>query len=88
MHTVPDSLSVSVAVSVCVIASVFVSRYHPDTTALPIEVAAAKFLQLKEAHRVLSSQEERRLYDWQLYVHCYLSPPYTESIHFFHATMK
>ena len=39
------------------------SRYHPDSTALPLEVAAHKFMRLKEAHTVLSNPEERRLYD-------------------------
>eukprot|EP00850_Spirogloea_muscicola_P008418 SM000045S16163 [mRNA] locus=s45:10723:15523:+ [translate_table: standard] len=40
-------------------------QYHPDATALPLEVAAAKFVRLKEAHSVLTSPERRRLYDWQ-----------------------
>ncbi|CAM6096333.1 unnamed protein product [Calypogeia fissa] len=40
--------------------------YHPDTTSLPLEVAAEKFVRLKEAYTVLSSEEQRRLYDWQL----------------------
>ncbi|BBN04009.1 NAD(P)H-quinone oxidoreductase subunit T, chloroplastic [Marchantia polymorpha subsp. ruderalis] len=40
--------------------------YHPDTTALPLEVAAQKFVRLKEAYTVLSSEQERRFYDWQL----------------------
>jgi hypothetical protein len=41
-------------------------EYHPDSTSLPLEVAAEKFLRLKKAYDVLSSEEERRLYDWQL----------------------
>lgn len=40
--------------------------YHPDTTSLPLELAAERFVRLKEAYTVLSSEEERRLYDWQL----------------------
>eukprot|EP00850_Spirogloea_muscicola_P003336 SM000013S26505 [mRNA] locus=s13:770355:775052:- [translate_table: standard] len=40
-------------------------QYHPDATTLPLEVAAAKFVRLKEAHSVLTSPERRRLYDWQ-----------------------
>lgn len=41
-------------------------QYHPDTTELPVEIAAQKFVRLKEAHNILSSPEKRRLYDWQL----------------------
>lgn len=41
-------------------------QYHPDTTELPVELAAQKFVRLKEAHNILSSPEKRRLYDWQL----------------------
>jgi curved DNA-binding protein CbpA len=40
--------------------------YHPDTTTLPLEVAAAQFLRLQKAYDVLSSAEERRFYDWNL----------------------
>ncbi|KAL2649918.1 hypothetical protein R1flu_018046 [Riccia fluitans] len=40
--------------------------YHPDTTSLPLEIAAQKFVRLKEAYTVLSNEEERRFYDWQL----------------------
>ncbi|KAJ7547630.1 hypothetical protein O6H91_08G095900 [Diphasiastrum complanatum] len=41
-------------------------EYHPDTTSLPLEVAAQKFVRLKEAYNVLSSVEERQFYDWKL----------------------
>eukprot|EP00271_Cylindrocystis_brebissonii_P010528 TRINITY_DN26727_c0_g1_i1.p1 TRINITY_DN26727_c0_g1~~TRINITY_DN26727_c0_g1_i1.p1 ORF type:complete len:269 (-),score=22.97 TRINITY_DN26727_c0_g1_i1:501-1307(-) len=41
-------------------------QYHPDSTNLPLEVAAQKFVRLKEAHSVLTNPEKRRLYDWQL----------------------
>ena len=40
--------------------------YHPDTTTLPLEVAAKQFLRLQEAYDILSSTEERRFYDWNL----------------------
>ncbi|KAL3679458.1 hypothetical protein R1sor_022414 [Riccia sorocarpa] len=40
--------------------------YHPDTTSLPLEIAAQKFVRLKEAYTVLNNEEERRFYDWQL----------------------
>ncbi|MGF1512281.1 MAG: J domain-containing protein [Elainellaceae cyanobacterium] len=37
--------------------------YHPDTTALPAEIALAKFQQLNEAYGTLSSPERRLRYD-------------------------
>ncbi|KAL3682697.1 hypothetical protein R1sor_000719 [Riccia sorocarpa] len=40
--------------------------YHPDMTSLPLEIAAQKFVRLKEAYTVLNNEEERRFYDWQL----------------------
>ncbi|KAH7281409.1 hypothetical protein KP509_36G046300 [Ceratopteris richardii] len=40
--------------------------YHPDTTSLPPEDAAVKFLRLQKAYDVLSSVEERQIYDWAL----------------------
>ncbi|EFJ05357.1 hypothetical protein SELMODRAFT_163076 [Selaginella moellendorffii] len=41
-------------------------QYHPDSTTLPLEVAGKKFLRLKEAYNVLSSEDDRKLYDWHL----------------------
>ncbi|MCO5606815.1 hypothetical protein L7F22_061006 [Adiantum nelumboides] len=40
--------------------------YHPDTTSLPADEAAKNFLKLQKAYDVLSSTEERRIYDWTL----------------------
>lgn len=40
--------------------------YHPDSTPLPLEMAAEKFLRLKKAYNILSSVEERRVYDQAL----------------------
>jgi curved DNA-binding protein CbpA len=37
--------------------------YHPDTTALPIDVAKVKFQQLNEAYATLSHPERRLQYD-------------------------
>lgn len=37
--------------------------YHPDTTALPADVAVAKFQQLNEAYGTLSNPERRLRYD-------------------------
>ncbi len=41
-------------------------KYHPDTTELPSNVATAKFQQLNEAYAVLSSPEQRSLYDLKI----------------------
>ena len=41
-------------------------KYHPDTTTLPSNVAVAKFQRLNEAYAVLSSPEERSLYDLKI----------------------
>ncbi|GJP52745.1 hypothetical protein CLOM_g11830 [Closterium sp. NIES-68] len=41
-------------------------RYHPDTTRLPLALAEQQFVRLNQAYEVLSSLEERRLYDWKL----------------------
>lgn len=38
-------------------------QYHPDTTALPREVATVKFQQLNEAYATLSNPERRIIYD-------------------------
>jgi curved DNA-binding protein CbpA len=40
-----------------------VMRYHPDTTTLPPDVAARRFLELQEAFDVLSDPERRSRYD-------------------------
>jgi hypothetical protein len=40
-------------------------RYHPDTSHLPPAIARAKFQQIQEAYHVLSSREQRFLYDLQ-----------------------
>lgn len=40
--------------------------YHPDTTQLPLEIAAQKFMRLKDAYDTLSNQELRSLYDTRL----------------------
>lgn len=40
--------------------------YHPDSTSLPLGIAAARFMRLKEAHTVLTTPERRRFYDWKL----------------------
>lgn len=37
--------------------------YHPDTTALPPEVAGQKFRELKDAYAVLNNPERRAAYD-------------------------
>ncbi len=37
--------------------------YHPDTTALPADVAVVKFQQLNEAYGTLSNPERRLRYD-------------------------
>jgi hypothetical protein len=37
--------------------------YHPDTTALPLNLAKQKFQQLNEAYAILSNTERRSLYD-------------------------
>ena len=41
-------------------------KYHPDTTELPPAVATAKFQRLNEAYAVLSSPEQRSLYDLKI----------------------
>ena len=41
-------------------------KYHPDTTELPSNVAIAKFQKLNEAYAVLSSPEQRSLYDLKI----------------------
>jgi curved DNA-binding protein CbpA len=41
-------------------------RYHPDTTELPPQEATAKFQRLNEAYAVLSSPEQRSLYDLKI----------------------
>ena len=41
-------------------------EYHPDTTKLPASVATAKFQRLNEAYAVLSSPEQRSLYDLKI----------------------
>ncbi|MGF1589351.1 MAG: J domain-containing protein [Pleurocapsa sp.] len=41
-------------------------KYHPDTTELPSNVATAKFQRLNEAYAVLSSPEQRSLYDLKI----------------------
>ena len=41
-------------------------KYHPDTTTLPPRVAVAKFQRLNEAYAVLSSPEQRSLYDLKI----------------------
>ena len=41
-------------------------KYHPDTTELPDQVAIAKFQRLNEAYAVLSSPEQRSLYDLKI----------------------
>ncbi len=38
-------------------------RYHPDTSALPPEVAIRRFQELQEAYRVLSNPQQRAAYD-------------------------
>jgi hypothetical protein len=38
-------------------------RYHPDTTSLPLPVAARAFQRLKRAYGVLIDPQARRLYD-------------------------
>ena len=38
-------------------------KYHPDTTELPSSIAIAKFQKLNEAYAVLSSPDQRSLYD-------------------------
>ncbi|KAI5061120.1 hypothetical protein GOP47_0023625 [Adiantum capillus-veneris] len=40
--------------------------YHPDTTSLPADEAAKNFFKLQKAYDVLSSTEERKIYDWTL----------------------
>ncbi|KAG0575551.1 hypothetical protein KC19_5G012100 [Ceratodon purpureus] len=40
--------------------------YHPDSTQLPLEIAAQKFMRLKDAYDTLSNQELRNLYDNRL----------------------
>ncbi|MEM9214655.1 MAG: J domain-containing protein [Cyanobacteria bacterium P01_F01_bin.150] len=37
--------------------------YHPDTTALPADIATAKFQALNDAYAVLSNPEQRSQYD-------------------------
>jgi DnaJ domain len=37
--------------------------YHPDTTALPAEIAVQKFRELNEAYAILSNPEQRMHYD-------------------------
>ena len=41
-------------------------RFHPDTTELPPELAAARFQALQEAMVVLGDPQKRRLYDASL----------------------
>ena len=41
-------------------------KYHPDTTTLPPNVAVSKFQRLNEAYAVLSSPEQRSLYDLKI----------------------
>ncbi len=41
-------------------------KYHPDTTELPAKVATIKFQRLNEAYAVLSSPEQRSLYDLKI----------------------
>ncbi|MEM8830522.1 MAG: J domain-containing protein [Cyanobacteria bacterium P01_G01_bin.19] len=41
-------------------------KYHPDTTTLPPSVAISKFQRLNEAYAVLSSPEQRSLYDLKI----------------------
>ena len=41
-------------------------QYHPDTTALPREVAIERFRQLNEAYAILSSPERRSTYDQKI----------------------
>ena len=41
-------------------------KYHPDTTELPSSIAIAKFQKLNEAYAVLSSPEQRSLYDLKI----------------------
>jgi curved DNA-binding protein CbpA len=41
-------------------------KYHPDTTQLPYQVAKVKFQRLNEAYAVLSSPEQRSLYDLKI----------------------
>lgn len=41
-------------------------KYHPDTTELPASIATAKFQRLNEAYAVLSSPEQRSLYDLKI----------------------
>ncbi|XP_073013305.1 NAD(P)H-quinone oxidoreductase subunit T, chloroplastic [Typha latifolia] len=41
-------------------------EYHPDTTTLPLKAASEKFIQLREAYKVLSNDNSRRFYDWTL----------------------
>lgn len=41
-------------------------KYHPDTTNLPANVATSKFQRLNEAYAVLSSPEQRSLYDLKI----------------------
>ena len=41
-------------------------KYHPDTTELPANLATVKFQRLNEAYAVLSSPEQRSLYDLKI----------------------
>ena len=41
-------------------------KYHPDTTELSASEATAKFQRLNEAYAVLSSPEQRSLYDLKI----------------------
>lgn len=41
-------------------------KYHPDTTQLPAQVARNEFQKLNEAYAVLSSPEQRSLYDLKI----------------------
>ena len=41
-------------------------KYHPDTTELPPHIATAKFQRLNEAYAMLSSPEQRSLYDLKI----------------------